>query len=114
IREEIFGSISVKLDIDDMDFAGPETITVSNLIPGVYHYCVHDYTDRDSPGSFGITQSRARVQVFLGSQQVGSFAPPGKPGTVWHVFDVDNTQQLPQIVPLGQMSDESDEFNVCG
>ena len=37
----------VNLDVDAKDGKGPETITVLGVLPGSYHYFVHDYTNRD-------------------------------------------------------------------
>lgn len=105
---------SAMLDIDDTDFGGPETITVSALAVGEYRYCVHDYSNRALPGSTGIASSSARVQVFLGATQIGDFNAPGQPGTVWEVFRLDTTGPTPQLIPVGAMSNQAQPGLVCG
>ena len=34
----------LELDVDDMDWGGPETVTLNDSPPGTYLYWVHDYT----------------------------------------------------------------------
>jgi Carboxypeptidase regulatory-like domain/Bacterial TSP3 repeat len=101
------------LDIDDTDFAGPETITVSALAPGIYHFCVHDYSDLETPQSGGLSLSSARVTVFIGDQQEAEFTVPNALGTVWDVFRLDTTQDPPAILPVNTLTDEADPDLVC-
>lgn len=108
------GGRSVKLDIDDTNFGGPETITILNPFPGEYRYCVHDYTNREVPDAGGLAVSWARVQVFIGREQVAVFDVPAAPGTVWEVFRVEVREAAPQIVPVGRISNEADPTKVCG
>ena len=56
---------AAELDVDDTSSYGPETITIHRLIPGVYRYAVHDYTNRNANPSTGLAQSGASVKVFL-------------------------------------------------
>jgi len=55
---------AAELDVDDTSSYGPETITIHRLIPGVYRYAVHDYTNRNVNPSTGLAQSGASVKVF--------------------------------------------------
>lgn len=101
------------LDIDDTDFSGPETSTVDVLAPGIYHFCVHDYTNSDIPQSDGLANSEGRVRVFIDNVQQAEFLAPNALGTVWDVFTLDTTQNPPVLSPVNTMSDESDPDLVC-
>jgi hypothetical protein len=59
----------VELDVDDTDWGGPETITLTNPASGSYVYWVHDYSG--PPPLLGA--SDLVVRVLIGSQQAGEF-----------------------------------------
>ena len=50
-----------RLDADELQGYGPETITISRLERGVYRYAVHRFS-----GTRGIAASGARVDVYVG------------------------------------------------
>jgi hypothetical protein len=104
----------VKLDVDDQDSFGPETITISEFLPGVYRYSVHDYTNRGSTTNTVMTgQSNAQVKVFQGSTQIATFnVPSGQTGTLWTVFEMDGTTKA--ITPKNQLSNVNDAASVTG
>jgi hypothetical protein len=58
-----------ELDVDDTDWGGPETITLTNPVNGDYVYWVHDYSG--PPALLGA--SDLVVRVLIGSEQVGEF-----------------------------------------
>ena len=60
---------TAQLDVDDTDWGGPETITITNPLNGAYVYWVHDYSG--PPAVLGI--SDLVVRVLIGSEQVGEF-----------------------------------------
>jgi len=60
---------TAELDVDDTDWGGPETITLSNPIQGSYLYWVHDYSG--PPALLGA--SELVVRVLIGSEQAGEF-----------------------------------------
>ena len=60
---------TAQLDVDDTDWGGPETITLTNPVNGSYTYWVHDYTG--PPAVLGA--SDLVVRVLIGSEQVGEF-----------------------------------------
>jgi len=101
------------LDIDNQRFVGPETQTLSALTAGTYRYCVHDFSDRNDPGTMGIANSGAQVQLFLDNEQVGTFSAPSGRGSTWEVFRIDTTQTPPVITAVGTLSDEVDPNRVC-
>lgn len=77
------------LDIDDVDGYGPETMTISQVKPGVYRYYVYDYTYRGSPTSTALGQSGAKVQLYVGSNLLQTFFVPQGAGNAWAVFEWD-------------------------
>ena len=73
-----------KLDLDDTNGYGPETVTVYNDKSGDYVYYVHNYSNDIEMKEGG----NIMVKVYLGN----SFAPayvfsmPNCPGRIWTVF----------------------------
>jgi hypothetical protein len=59
----------VELDVDDTDWGGPETITLTSPVRGTYSYWVHDYSG--PPALLGA--SDLVVRALVGSQQVAEF-----------------------------------------
>lgn len=78
------------LDVDQVDWAGPETITISQQSSGTYTYYIANYSDPCN--SLGITNSGVTVTVYSGSQIVKQYsvapgAPPsGQSGMVYALF----------------------------
>jgi hypothetical protein len=84
-----------ELDHDDVTSFGPETITISDLLPGTYLYAVHLFA-----GAGTIGTSEAEVKIYEGTNPTAThtFPVPVNPnpawdtdgGTVvwWHVFDI--------------------------
>ena len=74
---------AVGLDVDDTDWGGPETITITHPVSGDYSYWVHDYSG--PPALLGA--SDLVVRVLVGSQPAGEFrAFKGLAGRVWRPF----------------------------
>lgn len=87
------GSLVANLDVDDRSSYGPETITINlkNNVNGTYQYYVHDYSNRYSSYSSGLSTSGARVALYRGNTQIAVYyVPTGRYGTCWHVFDIVN------------------------
>jgi hypothetical protein len=59
----------VELDVDDTDWGGPETITLTRPVPGTYVYWVHDFSG--PPATLGA--SDVVVHVVIGSHEAGEF-----------------------------------------
>ena len=76
-----------RLDRDDLDGEGPETITVLKLsTKSTYTYYVHDFTKSGKIGS-----SRASVKVYGPDGIIDTFEVPDKAkGNIWTVFKVVN------------------------
>lgn len=76
------------LDVDDTDSYGPETVTITKKHFGdTYTYAVQDYTNKGDPSSAQLSDSRAKVFVYVGRSLVRSYSiPVGKTGNIWTVF----------------------------
>lgn len=96
------------LDVDDQDGEGPETITVTKPLPGVYTYSVHDYTNSSDMTSNMLANSMAAVEVYIGNAPVKVFNVPNQPGTLWKVFTYDGTS----IHPVNSMTYQEDESTI--
>lgn len=79
----------VRLDVDDRDGQGPETITVLGVLPGTYRYFVHDYTNRDDPDSKALANSGAEVKLYQGGQTYRFRAGHDVPGNIWNVCKIE-------------------------
>ena len=85
------GLVYADLDLDDVSSYGPETVTVYNMNEtGTYSYYVHDYTNKYEDESTALSNSGAKVSVYVGNELYGVYnIPRGVGGTVWHIFDYD-------------------------
>ncbi|WP_066067309.1 carboxypeptidase regulatory-like domain-containing protein [Neobacillus soli] len=105
------GELMTKLDVDDTDSEGPETVTILKQVPGTYTYSVVDYTNLDRDDSNELSNSSAKVQVYMGSgsSPVKTFyVPSNKIGNKWNVFKLDGKT----ITPINTIVNDSDEDNV--
>lgn len=91
------------LDHDDVDYEGPETITITNF-SGLRNirYAVHDFTNRNSSSSTVLSKSGAYVEVYKGNTLLNTFrVPTNTGGTEWDVFAIDANGN---IIPMNQMT----------
>lgn len=65
------GAYSIELDVDDVAWGGPETITLTEPPPGRYLYWVHNFSGNSSLG-----QSEVVVRVFIDDRLAGEFRAP--------------------------------------
>ncbi|MBB5347171.1 carboxypeptidase regulatory-like domain-containing protein [Desulfoprunum benzoelyticum] len=96
---------TASLDLDDRNGFGPETITITDKIPGTYRYYVHDFTNRYA-NSRWLSLSGAQVKVYAGNHEPLIFTVPGGYGNVWHVFDLNG--ETGEIVPVHALSNQSE------
>lgn len=88
--------VIAKLDLDDRDGLGPETITIKTVYDGIYKYSIHDYTNRYSTDSTALSMSQAKVEVYEGEALVAVFTVPENTiGTVWNVFEIEGDTVRP-------------------
>jgi hypothetical protein len=82
---------ATNLDVDDTTSYGPETITIEKKQEGQrYVYAVHDFSNSSSINSSAMSNSHARVEVYVGQTMIRSYnAKPSKKGTAWVVFGID-------------------------
>jgi len=80
------------LDKDALRGYGPETVTVTQVDKKtVYHYFVHNYSNRNATNDSRLSQSKAAVRVFINNRFYASYQiETGKTGTTWNVFDIVN------------------------
>ena len=103
----INGFLLSHLDVDDRSSYGPETITLdlSKGKSGIYHFYVHDYTNRYSTDSKAMSLSGAKVTVYVNGVYRDTFnVPTNVGGTIWTVFELNGNT----ITPINTMAYESD------
>ncbi|WP_438711326.1 tetratricopeptide repeat protein [Aquimarina muelleri] len=81
---------TVNLDVDDTDSYGPETITIDKKKYGVeYSFFIHDFTNYELPHSKELSNSDAKVYVYIGSSLIKTFYIPSHvTGNIWDVFKI--------------------------
>jgi uncharacterized protein YjdB len=92
-----------KLDLDDTNQFGPETITITQMIAGNYRYSVHDFSNRNSASSTALGSSGAKVQVYTSTALIQTFFVPHEAGNLWTVFEMTGTLTNPVITPRNTM-----------
>lgn len=100
------------LDVDDTDSYGPETITVEEKEHGTeYYYAVHDYTNKSNPISRQLSNSGAKVFVYIGQSLVKTYyVPADKAGNLWTVFKVTKDGEIVDINSFAQVTESSDKL----
>jgi hypothetical protein len=83
-----------KLDRDDTDSYGPETITANKIDPNAeYTFYVHDFSNQYSNESKALSNSKACVKVFGDNKLMEVFnVPQNNAGNKWEVFKIKNGQ----------------------
>lgn len=98
-----------KLDVDDTDGYGPETVSVYKGLDGTYTYYVHDYTNRNSSDSNLLGLSGAKVTLYIaGRNQPIIYNVPNKKGNLWKVFSIKNGE----VTDINEMSYTNDYVNI--
>ncbi|OIK12461.1 hypothetical protein BIV60_16315 [Bacillus sp. MUM 116] len=93
-------TLMTELDVDDTTSFGPETITIHKQVSGTYMYSVWDYTNRYDGDSLALSNSGAKVDVYMGSTLVKTFyVPANQIGNKWDVFKLDGQT----ITPINTM-----------
>lgn len=77
------------LDVDDIDWEGPETTTVYQPVDGLYHFYVYDYTDQEDRYNTRLATSQATVEVYIGDRSIAVYHVPDAVGTLWDVCTYD-------------------------
>lgn len=81
-----------KLDRDDTDSFGPETITIKEIdTDSHYIFWVQDYTNRNDDNSKSLSKSGATIKVYgNGELQESVSVPANQRGNKWNVFEIIN------------------------
>jgi hypothetical protein len=91
----------VKLDRDDVDSYGPETVTIGRYDPQAeYIVYVMDYTNRNRGSSAEMGRSGALVQVYSSDRLLQTFRVPGGTGVRWNIFRIVRGE----IIPVNALS----------
>jgi len=92
---------SARLDRDDQDGFGPETITVKDIDENAeYTFFVKDYSNKDSKNSKQLSKSKAMVKIYGEGKLLNIWQLNDKQkGNAWMVFAIQNGK----IVPTDQV-----------
>lgn len=103
-----YGSDS-NLDVDDTDGFGPETITLEKKHLGEsYVYAVHDFSNINQPQSTGLSNSQAKVFVYIGSSLVRTYyVPRNQVGNLWTVFRITANGEFQDINTVQGIKEEA-------
>jgi uncharacterized protein (TIGR03437 family) len=104
---DLLNPVTSRLDLDGAS-PGPETVTFTPNSTGTYRFSVHNYTNRDTNGHAGLSQSGVTVRIFTGNQQAQTLTAPGGGGTLWKVFEFSGGQ----LRVINQLGDEVDASNI--
>jgi len=107
------------LDVDQIDWNGPETITIEQPTAGTYKYYIANYSDPCN--ALGLNNSKVVVTVYSGSSMVKRYsvapgAPPtGKSGHVFEVFHVNNgmitdVNQYNDSLPVSLVDPQANDY----
>ena len=79
------------LDVDDTNSYGPETITIENKKVGErYVYAIRDYGNSNRTGTYALSNSDARVDVYIGQTLMRSYnVKKNVAANVWVIFGID-------------------------
>lgn len=94
------GELICDLDVDDRSGYGPETITVYKVNSNhKFSYYLHDYSNRSSLNSMGLSNSNATVTIYVkGEYKKTIYIPTNKIGTQWHAFDYHPDSQSIEVI----------------
>lgn len=100
---------NANLDVDDTDSYGPETITIEKKeFDEKYSFFVHDFTNRFEPLLKELSDSQAKIFVYIGESQIQSFyVPQNIQGNVWHVFDFAESGEIVVVNKVYKSKDSS-------
>ena len=96
---------NTQLDVDDRNSYGPETITVNTKRDGVrYVYAVHNFSNINIKDSFNLSNSNAKVFVYVGQTLIKTYyVPKNTTGNLWSVFAVTEAGEFQDINALNDV-----------
>lgn len=104
--------LNANLDVDDTDSFGPETITLEKKRFGeTYVYAVHDFTNSNNPEANDLSNSQAKVFVYVGQSLVRTYyVPKNQTGNLWTVFRITGAGEFQDINSFAGVAVESDKL----
>lgn len=101
------------LDVDDIDSYGPETITLTRRENGKpYIYAVHDYSNQSDPDTKNLSNSEAKVFVYVGESLVRTYyVPKNQSGNLWTVFKVNENGAIEDVNNIKGISVGADDID---
>jgi hypothetical protein len=89
---------SARLDRDDRQGFGPETITVKQVDNKAVYVCyIKNFTNSRSPKSKALSKSSAKVRLYRDNTLIKTYSvPTDKKGTTWRVFTIENGKIVDQ------------------
>lgn len=99
IYYEVKEGLNADLDVDDTDSFGPETVTLEKKRFGeTYVYAVHDYSNIGNPTATALSNSQAKVFVYVGQSLVRTYyVPQQQVGNLWTVFRITSAGEFQDI-----------------
>ena len=95
------GEKMADLDVDDVDYEGPEHTTIYEETDGVYQFYIHNFSESNTVDSEMLGKSSIRVTVTIGSNTIVYHCPNQK-GNLWYVCDYDSRTHT--IIPRNTVS----------
>ncbi len=91
--------LDANLDVDDTDSFGPETITLEKKHFGeTYVYAVRDFTNGSRAMASDLSNSQAKVFVYVGQSLVRTYyVPKNQVGNLWTVFRITGAGEFQDI-----------------
>ena len=83
---------TARLDRDDIDGNGPETITITDVDDNATYNCyVHDFSNRNNPTSNKLGKSKGRITIYNNNRLEYTIdVPNDTEGTRWDAFQIGN------------------------
>ena len=87
------------LDVDDTDSYGPETITIDQKKFGeTYYYFVHDFSNKDDSNTKSLSNSDAKVFVYVGQTLTKTYyVPKNQVGNIWNIFKINSNGEIEDV-----------------
>ena len=87
------------LDVDDTDSYGPETITIDQKKFGeTYYYFVHDFSNKDNSNTKSLSNSDAKVFVYVGQTLTKTYyVPKNQVGNIWNIFKINSNGEIEDV-----------------
>ena len=94
-----------QLDRDDRDGSGPEILSIGQHLnsnpESLYRFSVHDYKNGGLTSSDVLSKSGARIDIYKDDGTVLSFDVPNQEGTLWTVFELDESNEIVPVNTVG-------------